>query len=88
MNKLQAAIENVILGWIGNGGEMEELQPVVDAARKYANLPDFPGFDHWHDALVVRKVEYIDEHTDFDDGLIEWVAAVLKLMKTEAPDGQ
>ncbi len=37
-SELEAAIENIILGWIGNGGEMEELQPVVDAARKYANL--------------------------------------------------
>ena len=88
MSDLQADIDAWDALDPGDPYDVATFERIVDAARKYANLPDFPGFDHWHDALVVRKVEYIDEHTDFDDGLIEWVAAVLKLMKTEAPDGQ
>ena len=60
-----------------------DLGVAVQAARKYANLPDFPGFDRWHDALVVRGVSYIDEYRDEDDGLIDWITAVLALGVTE-----
>lgn len=51
------------------------------AARLVANLPNFSGFDYWYDALVVRGVSYIDVYDDEDDGLIQWVAALLVIFK-------
>ena len=63
--------------------DVADWRTITKAARKYANLPDFPGFARWHDALVVRGVDYIDEYRDEDDGLIDWITAVLALSVTE-----
>ena len=71
------------LAWYGQS-QNRNIIPILEAARLVDNLPDFPGFDRWYDALVVRKVDYIDEYRDTDDGLIDWIAAVLAF--TPPPD--
>ena len=61
-----------------------QMETLMEAARLVANLPNFPGFDRWYDWLVTRDGSYIDEYKEEDDGLIEWVAAVLVLFKAAA----
>ena len=87
-SELQDAIERIDAAQLGGESlddepEYRAVELVTNTARKYANLPDFPGFDRWHDALVVRGVDYIDEYRDEDDGLIDWITAVLALGVTE-----
>ena len=76
----------IVTGTFNSVTEMvEHLQSEDHQVTVVANLPDFPGFDRWHDALVVRKVDYIDEYSDTDDVLIDWIAALLVAL---APSGK
>ncbi len=56
---------------------------IHDLARQYAltvdAAADFPEFEDYYDALVVRGVRYIDVYDD-DDGLVSWVRDVLSIV--------
>jgi hypothetical protein len=84
MSDLQDALDR----WDARKGVLtQEYGVIVDAARRVASLPSFPGFDCFYDHLVVRNGGYIDEDEGSDEGLIQWVIALLILFKDNAALG-
>ena len=76
-SELQKALDRFALRGLSALSE-EDLDVIVEAARKVANLPDF---DKWYDFLIYRHGDYID--IEDDDPLLEWIRDMLRLLKPE-----